>query len=194
MKTAAIILSAGRGSRVASLGDKPFLKIEGKTFLEISFEKARRAGFQPIVIVTNQELFSKIENLKLNAEIVVNPHPEMGMLSSLHCGLSILDMDVTGFLLNPVDYPLVKQTTFHKLWELHQQEPDCIIKPLHQNKTGHPVIFPSAMFEDLRNASLNEGARSVVKKYPQLVRTVEVDDPGILININTPELYQKYCM
>lgn len=193
MKSAAIILSAGKGSRVASLGEKPFLKIEDKTFLEVAFEKAQRAGFQPIVIVTNQELFDKIENLKLDAEIVVNPHPERGMLSSLHCGLSLLDAEVTGFLLNPVDYPLVEQTTFHKLYELHQKELDCIIKPIYQNKTGHPVIFPSVVFEDLRNASLSEGARSVVKKYPQLVQIVEVDDPGILININTPGMYQKYC-
>lgn len=194
MNIAAIILTAGKGKRVVNLGEKPFLKLKGKTFIEIAVDKAQKAYFQPIIVVTNKMLVNKVKNLNLNIEVIINPHPENGMLSSICCGLERLSPGATGFLLNPVDFPFVRQETYQKLWELHPQEKDCVIKPVYNGKSGHPVIFPSVVFDDLKKAPLNEGARSVLRKYPHLIREIEVDDPGIMININTVQMYVKHCL
>ena len=192
MHTAVIILAAGKGERVATIAAKPFLKFQGKSFLEISVEKAQKADFDSIIVVTSKLLVHRVKYLNLNIEVVVNLRPEMGMLSSIHCGLDCLHKSTTGFLLNPVDFPLVEQKTYHKLWESHQNEKDCIIKPVYKGKAGHPVIFPAVVFNDLKKAPLNKGAKFVLQQHPNLIRELEVDDPGILININTPEVYNKY--
>jgi molybdenum cofactor cytidylyltransferase len=54
------------------------------------------------------------------------------------------------------------------------------------------VIFSRELFHELSNAPLDEGAITVVKKHQEKVLHVEVDDVGILIDIDTPELYQRY--
>ena len=193
MNTAAIILAAGKGERVAGIGAKPLLKFKGKTFLETSVDKAQKANFKPLIAVTSEILYDQINRLDLNIEILINPYPEKGMLSSLLCGLEILNQTVAGFLLNPVDFPLVEQNTYQKLWISHQTEKNCIIKPTYNGRSGHPVIFPATVFENLKKAPLNKGAKAVLQEKPDLVRKLAVDDAGILLNINTPELYFKYC-
>jgi len=191
--TAAIILSAGKGERLSTLGDKPFLTCNGKTFLENIFFKIQKAHFKPIILVTNEQLAPKISLLNLSGELAINPNPEKGMLSSLICGLNQFDNSVSGFLLHPVDFPLVKQETYQRLAECYQIKQNYIIKPTYQNRSGHPVIFPGTVFDDLKKAPLSRGARYVLTKYPDLIHELPVDDAGILLNINTVELYRQYC-
>jgi hypothetical protein len=49
------------------------------------------------------------------------------------------------------------------------------------------------MFESLKKASLTEGAQSVIHANPDKRLLISVDDPAILLNINTPELYFQFC-
>ncbi len=193
MRTSALILAAGRSERMASLGMKPLLPFRKKTFIECIHEKIIDAGFQPVVIITNFNLHHDIHVLSLRAEIIVNPHPELGMLSSLRLGIERLNSASSGFLLQPVDFPLVKTDTYKRLKEAHEKSPDQIIRPAYGSQSGHPVIFPANVFDDFRMAPLAQGARYIINKYSHCIIDIDVDDPGILVNINTPELYFEHC-
>lgn len=189
----AIILAGGLGARLRAVGLKPFLMCKGKSFLQITVENVSSIRLNPIIIVTNNQYCEKILALNFPAKVLINPHPEHGMLSSILIGLQEIIASCSGFFLCPIDIPLVQRTTFHKLLLAHQSNPDHIIKPACNCNPGHPVIFPNHLFQALREAPLGEGARFVTRQYTHLVKTIDVDDPGILININTPELYHQHC-
>ena len=192
-KTGAIILAGGLGERLKAVGSKPFLLCKNKSFLQIVVENVKSIKLNPVVIVTNDLFINDIKKFSPSSKILKNPHPEHGMLSSVLIGLRKIESSCAGFFLCPIDYPLVQQKTYQKLLLAHRANPDRIIKPCIENRTGHPIIFPQNLFQALHEAPLQEGARFVTRRYAHLLKTVEVDDPGILININTPELYYKHC-
>jgi len=189
----AIILAAGLGERLKTVGLKPFLLYKGKSFIRITVENVRSIGLNPLIVVTNKLYYPQILEYNFPAIIQINPTPEQAMLSSILIGLKEIEASCCGFFLCPIDYPLVQRETFSKLLLAYQSHPDRIIKPTFNNKSGHPIVFPKILFELLKRAPLDQGARFVTHQYSHLTTTVQVDDSGILININTPELYYKYC-
>lgn len=193
LNTGTIILAAGLGQRLKAVGLKPFLLYNGKSFIEIVVERALSIGLDPLVIVTNPLFYPQIVAYNFPAKILINHHPEQGMLSSIWIGLDEIESACDGFFLCQIDYPLVQPDTFQRLLSARQSFPDRIIKPIFNSKSGHPIIFPRNMFPALRQAPLNLGARFVTRRYQQLTSAVEVTDPGILVNINTPEAYHRYC-
>ena len=191
-RTAAIILAAGFGSRLKSIGSKPLLPCFGKTFLELVVEKVININLDPILI-TNKIFAPDIQKLKLSVKTVINKNPEKGMLSSILIGLEELENNCDGFFLCPVDFPLVKLETYQILLSAFFENKHHIIKPQFSNKSGHPIIFPQFLFEELKTVPLEQGARFVTSKYSHQTSFINVNDPGILININSPQMYQKYC-
>ena len=189
----AIILAAGEGKRLKSIGPKPLLIYRERTFLENIVNKLMKNGLTEVIVVTNRRIKNQIVKLKLNATILVNPNPEQGMLSSLLIGMKEVDFSCSGFFLCPIDYPLVKKETYHKLLIAHQSDPERIIKPAFEFQSGHPIILPKNLFQALREAPLDRGARFVTRKYAHLTEYVPVKDQGVLINVNTPQLYHQYC-
>ena len=67
-----------------------------------------------------------------------------------------------------------------------------IIIPTYKERKGHPVIFPSMIIYDLFNENT---LRDVIKKYSAKVHYINVNDKGVLVDIDTKEDYsnsQKY--
>lgn len=193
LNTGAIILAGGLGKRLQAVGLKPFLLCGDKSFLQLAIENLQSIGLESLVIVTNQLFYPKISARNFPAQILINPQPERGMLSSILIGLQEIESSCAGFFLCPIDYPLVLPTTFQKLLLAHQSNPDRIIKPVFNNQPGHPVVIPKNLFQAIHNAPLDQGARFVIRQWAHLTLNIAVDDPGILININTPELYYQHC-
>lgn len=192
-RTAAIILAAGFGKRLKTIGVKPFLECYGKTFVELVVEKSKQINLDPIIVVTNNIFFAQLQKLTLPVKAVINHNPARGMLSSILIGMEELGSNCDGFFLCPVDFPLVKQETYNQLLLTFENNKNCIIKPQFNQKSGHPIIFPKILFEELKGAPLEQGARFVTSKYSHQTSFISVNDPGILININSPQMYQKYC-
>lgn len=191
--TGAIILAAGLGQRLASVGPKPFLLYGKKSFLEIAVENAQAIKLNPVVIITNESCYQKVVDSNFPVNVLINYHPEQGMLSSILIGLKAIEACCSGFFLCPIDYPLVQQTTYIKLLVAHQSNPDQIIKPNFKQQSGHPIVIPQKFFQTLKETPLDRGVGFMIHQFAHLTKAVEVTDPGIVININTPELYYQYC-
>jgi CTP:molybdopterin cytidylyltransferase MocA len=189
----AIILAGGLGERLQAVGLKPFLFYKKKSFLQIVVDNVSSIKLNPVAIVTNDIFYEKIIEQNFPGRILINPHPEHGMLSSILIGLREIGSSCSGVFLCPIDYPLVQQATYHKLLLAHQSDPEKIIKPACNDQPGHPIVFPATLFQSLRDAPQELGARFVTRQFVHFIKTVEVNDPGILININTPELYYQHC-
>jgi molybdenum cofactor cytidylyltransferase len=54
---------------------------------------------------------------------------------------------------------------------------------------GHPVAFSPELYSELASLTGDEGARRLVARYPSFA--VDVDDPGVLIDIDTSEDLQE---
>jgi N-ethylmaleimide reductase len=86
------------------------------------------------------------------------------------------------------DYPLVSAPTVAALIAQHGSTPDSILLPSHQGLRGHPLLFPRTILDEL-DADLT--LRDLVRRDPQRVLCCNVDDPGVLIDMDTPEDYHR---
>ena len=77
--------------------------------------------------------------------LVVNPRPELGMFSSIQLGVAA-SAGCSGLLIVPVDHPFVAVSTYLLLAQAFLQNPDAIIKPACDGRSGHPIIIPHGSF------------------------------------------------
>jgi CTP:molybdopterin cytidylyltransferase MocA len=193
---AAVILAAGDSTRMgrpkallADPGGRPFVARLVRTFAA--------AGVDRIVVVTGS-LHDRIQAAldddlpPVHAVCVRNPDPARGQLSSLWVGLDAADRPgIDGVLVIPVDIPMVDPATVRSVIDGWVQHRAPIVRPVVGDAHGHPVLFDRALFDDLRRAPVDRGARSVVHANADRLLNVPVDDAGCVADIDTPADYEK---
>ena len=91
----------------------------------------------------------------------------------------------TGYVVALADMPFIRPQTIVAVADaLVAGAP--IAAPCYRQQRGHPVGFAAGMREELENLHGDQGARSVLQRHRQAMRLLEVDDPGILADIDTP--------
>lgn len=194
-----IILAAGSSQRMGS--PKALLKIGEKTFLQHIVEALHSARIIDNVIVLGSGAEEIQKTLSwFEGKVAVNNDWQKGQLTSIITGLNNLDMtkteteEIHGAIICPVDHPLLTQSLLVDLLQGYWLSKKRIIIPTHQGQRGHPVIFDRELFDEIRNAPLDIGARAVVRNHEDDVLEVNVDDEGVLINIDSPDDYKKYIL
>lgn len=184
----AVIIAAGEGRRLGGVA-KALLKTAQTTFLGRIVELARASGAETIVVVVGRphDAAVRAEALRLGiagADIVENPGPERGMSTSIELGFrSIVNRSKAAYLW-PVDHPYVTMKTL-ALLERGLGAHDAA-RPRFDGRGGHPPLIGSSLFERLTTCSGEpEGARTVLSHAD--VVEVEVDDSGVVRDIDTPE-------
>jgi len=98
---------------------------------------------------------------------------------------------VRALMVVPVDAPMVTADTVATLIAAFSSTGASIVRARHHGWNGHPVIFSRAMFDDLRRADPEVGAKAVVRAHKGAILNVDVDDPGVVGDVDTPEDYRK---
>jgi molybdenum cofactor cytidylyltransferase len=124
------------------------------------------------------------------AGIVVNPEPEGDMASSVRAGRNGVPEEVCGVIVSLCDYPLVSSATISALIQAHRETPACIIIPCHQGRRGHPLLFPRAVLGELGEGEI---LRDLVRREPERIRCLDVNDHGVLLDMDTPDDYRRIC-
>lgn len=187
----AVIPAAGRSHRMGL--PKALLDAGGKTFLARILSSLKEGGAHPlIVVVRNEEDPVAEEGRSHGGQVILNPDPSPGPVSSLQAGLSSLPTDAAAVLFSPVDHPLFSPGTVRALISAHVETRAPLVVPAFEGWRGHPVLFSRALFPELLEADLPEGARTVVRRYLGERLQLSVDDSGILADIDTPEEYRKH--
>ena len=175
---AAIILAAGKGSRIG--GPKWQLACGDKTFLDTIVDSLAQAGVQKIACVVDSHSMPVPDP---RTTLVINPAPEKGMFSSVYCGV-LTFTDVEGYLIMPVDHPLVQVVTIQELLAAFADNPEKIVRPVHNNKAGHPVIIPRTAVSNIMDAELDGNFKQFLQDQNPEIHDVVVADSGVLNNIN----------
>ncbi len=165
------------------------------SFLEQLAATLRTGGVEDVIVVGRPDdtaLQEKAASMSPPARFVPNPHAHMGQLSSLVAGLNVADRPGTrAVLVAPVDVPLVSSDTVAALLAAFDATLAPVVRPVHKGRHGHPVLFARAVFDELRHADASRGARTVVAAHESTVMNVEVEDPGVVEDIDTPEDYAR---
>ncbi len=187
IKNALICYLAGKSSRMGE--PKQHIKIHGKTFLEhICDSVSSLCGKFSGLIFVGSPSDEPSENLinSMGGKWVKNFDIDLGPLHSIRLGCAQIP-DEEGFLLWPVDHPLIQPDTISEILRKGEEYPDAIIIPTHKGKRGHPSRFPGWTKEILRESPLEAGARWVLQKFPDRIKHVEMEDFWVTMNLNSPE-------
>lgn len=118
---------------------------------------------------------------------VVNDHPELGQFSSLQAGLRALPPGVD-CLFQPIDYPAVAEATVARL----ARTSGALVIPRHNGTRGHPVRISPAIVAELLALPPTGQARDVIRSHYPVATFLDVDDPGVVIDIDTPEDFARW--
>lgn len=194
---AAIILAAGRSTRMGQPKSLlPHGTARGLTFTGYLIKQARMAGLDQVCVVGRREDDAlRAEAVRHGASFIENADAERGQLSSLQAGLTALqaahESDLEAVMVLPVDVSLVGAAALARLLAAARASTAAILRATHAGRHGHPVIFKRSVFDELHAAELSVGAKAVVRADPVRVEDVEVDDPGVTVDLDTPEDYLR---
>jgi CTP:molybdopterin cytidylyltransferase MocA len=192
---AAIILSAGFSSRMAAF--KPLLSMGNSTVIETVINIFLQVGINNITVV----LGHRADDLKpvvdrSHVRWIFNERYDEGMYSSVVSGVSGLysaRAEVKGVFLLPVDMPLISSLTIKKITMAYSISGSHIFYPTYLKQRGHPPLIPSDLFSEILAWNGPGGLRSFLERYEARASGVEVQDKGILMDIDTPEDYSEIC-
>ena len=185
MQIGAIILAAGSSSRMGAF--KPLLTIGPKTLLGHSISLFESTGIEDIVVVTGHQSRDLGQELdRYPCRCVRNEYYREGMFSSVQVGVKELDAANTAFFLLPVDIPLVQLDTIHTLLQAMDQDSQTLVfYPEYQQRRGHPPLIRYDLASEIIGYDDQGGLRALLRKYRTRSRNVVVDDPYILLDVDT---------
>ena len=186
----AIVLAAGASTRMGR--PKALLPARGRTFIRTILDTLADAGLTDIAVVVragHEAVIREIDGAS-GARAVVNPRPDEGQLSSLIAGLDAVDAPgVTAALVTLVDVPLIRAATVRVLIARAAESGAPILRAVNRGRHGHPVVFRRDVFAALRAADPAVGAKAVMRGVA--VEDVEVDDPAVAVDVDTPDDYER---
>ena len=151
------------------------------------------AGLAPVVVVLGRDAERVGEALAtLPVRTVVNRAWCEGMGSSLAAGVAELGLDIPAVAVSLGDLWALRAATVAQLVMAFEGSTRGIAVPVYEGRRGHPVIFDLRRYRhDLLETSGDRGARALLDRVPEDVLEVAVEDPGTVLDVDTPTDYAR---
>lgn len=182
-----VLLAAGRSLRFES--DKRLHQMaDGRTLLQTTLDSIEQSEVACLTVLRHDD-YELAEQLSAQYErlhFMRCPESALGMGYSLAFGVEQAAFKrFTSAAIALADMPLIEPATYRRV--CHHLAADKILIPRHQNKIGHPIGFGGDFFDELKSIRGDYGARGVWQQHPDRVEYLDIDDAGILIDIDTTE-------
>lgn len=181
-----IVLAAGQSKRYGS--DKRLALLpEGQTLLHATLNLAQRHFTHTVLVLGHNDKSHELE-IPNAVTIVHAPEAQIGLGTSIASAFQYLldtqsDAETAAVLLG--DMPWIQDNTVERLKQ--KANASTIVRPIFQGQVGHPVFFGNAFWRDLSALSGDDGAKSVVRRHREACGFVDVDDVGVLKDVDRPE-------
>jgi molybdenum cofactor cytidylyltransferase len=198
---AGVILAAGESSRMGR--DKALLPwppsaagraATSDTFLSAAIRSLSLATEFVLVVVGRNEATLAPIIYADGASLVVNPDPDRGQFSSLQVGLrEVLNHGRDAAMVTLVDRPPVSRATIQTLREAFEAADQNFwaVVPEFSGKHGHPYLVGREMMEVFLRVGATSVARDVEHAHQEHIQYLQVNDPMVTLNINTPDDYAR---
>ena len=187
-RVTAIVLAAGTSSRMGR--PKAIVSVGGRPMLDRTLSNVRDARIEPVVVVLGSHAREVRNAVDLSdASVVENPRFAEGLSSSLRAGLKAVPSDSRFVMVVLGDEPFVDPTTLERLVRRAEEGDGAIFIPTYKGVRGNPVVFDARLASEAERIEGDVGCRGMFPHHLREIREVPVDDPGVLVDIDTePEL------
>lgn len=180
-----LILAGGKSQRMGE--NKLLLPLKDSTVLGINIKKLLMVADQ-IIIVSGRyheeiQSYIRADYSDLPVMVVENKAFELGMFSSVLAGIRGIDSDL---VLVPGDSPFYSENTLKSLIEADGN----LIVPSFRHRGGHPIVIRQPLLKRLK--AMESTSNLKIFRNGQKIHWLEVEDPGILLDIDTLEDYNQY--
>ena len=194
----AILLAAGESTRMGRL--KALLPWRGQTLLEHQVSALRDGGADRVIVVLGHRADELRPLVERNEGVTwtLNPDYRQGKTTSIKAGLSALPSSlplkggeiVQEIILLNVDQPR-SAVDVARVLDVHRAHDYAITVPEYNGKGGHPIILSASLLPELGEIDEeSQGIKAIVRRRPDSVQRFPVDNPEILLDLNTPEQYR----
>lgn len=188
--TAVILLAAGMAKRMGT--PKQLLPLGKSTIMGITLDNILASDANQVIVVVGAMAKATIKIAEqTKAVIAYNPDYKLGMSTSLRKGIEQLNPDCQFFMIALADQPLAKTETYNLLLKKAEVSQKGITVPVHRGQKGNPIVFRQTHLPELLSLEGDVGGRELLLRHPDDILQVEVDDPGVITNINTLTDYEK---
>jgi len=185
-----ILLAAGRGQRFGSQPGKLLAPLADGTPIGVAAARTMLAALDTLYAVIAPGDDALADALAATGvQLVINPHAERGMGASLACGVAATG-GAQGWLVGLADMPWIQPTTTAAVVAALRDRA-TLVAPAYRGRRGHPVGFGAAWRESLLRLDTDSGARGLLDCHDARLQLIEVDDPGILHDVDTQEDLQQ---
>jgi CTP:molybdopterin cytidylyltransferase MocA len=185
VSVAGIILAAGESRRMGF--PKAILRYRDETFLD-TLIGLFAPHCSPVIVVLGANADRIRESTVRSATFVLNSDYQRGMTSSLQCGLRALPPKVESVLFTLVDHPSVSPDTIAALLAA----PETLLRvPRQGGRRGHPIWFSRDLAAEFLALPETGAARDVVRAHAADTQFLDLDDPGIVADIDDPVAYRR---
>lgn len=193
----AIILAAGESKRMGQ--PKMLLKWGKTTVLEHVISVFANAGVEDIVVVTGSardevEKIVAIAQASCPVRSVFNEgFVEGEMLLSIQCGLrDLAEKGTDAALIALGDQPQVREGSVRRVCEMFKETGSPLVVPSYHMRRGHPWLVEKSLWGEILAMRAPQTPRDFLNARADQIRYVEVDDEGILADLDTPEQYRTH--
>jgi molybdenum cofactor cytidylyltransferase len=188
-----VVLAAGRSERMGR--PKLLLPWRGTSILGHLLAQWRDLGAEQVAVVraaNDPTLAPELERLAFpQAQLIDNPAPDRGMFSSIQAAARWTGWKttLTHWAIVLGDQPHLRIATLRRLLEFTTAHPDQVCQPSRAGHGRHPVLLPRPAFSCLSNSRAAD-LKDFLATLPERVALCEMDDPGLDLDIDTPENYR----
>jgi xanthine dehydrogenase accessory factor len=182
----ALVLAAGTSSRMGE--PKPLVRLEGTPMLGRVLRSLADSHVEETVVVLGSESDRIRSEVSLDGtRVVENLSYRDGMSSSLRAGVAALSPDAQAFFVVLGDAPFVRPSTYDALIAARERTGAKIVLPTFDGIRGNPVLIDRALSAEVDALTGDRGCRALRLQHPEETAEVPVDDPGVVIDLDTPE-------
>ena len=193
-KIAAVVLGAGKSSRMAPHNKLLMPVGSGRTMIGQVAENVLATRARPVIVVTGHQADAVRAALAgRDVRFVAAEKYAAGLAESLKSGIAAVPEDCAAALVCLGDMPLVSAAQLERLLEAYDpDEGRCIVLPSFHGRQGNPVLWDRRYFAEIAALAGDSGARALLAAHQDAVAEVEMGDDAVLRDFDTVETLSAF--
>ena len=180
-----ILLAAGQSKRM--LGENKLIKdVKGIPLIKYALNNILKSNVNEIIIILGyqNETIEKLIDKTSRVKFVFNSNYKEGISSSIKKGIKNLSEKNEAFFISLGDMPSINYNTYNQLIKYSKDK--IVIVPLFKGQKGNTVLFPKSFEKKLLSIEGDSGAKKMLEINKKEVLNLEIDDPGIIKDLDVP--------